>query len=92
MVYLAIRQNHLLFYFHSNETDSEAELNYGDRKRIAIDSHGTCRLILPGPDKVFEFDFVKSTNLLYLTHLHNVSRQFDPQNGILQPDEMTLAV
>ena len=43
MVYLAIRQNHLLFYFHSNETDSEAELNYGDRKRIAIDSHGTCR-------------------------------------------------
>ena len=31
---------------HSNETDSEAELNYGDRKRIAIDSHGTCRSII----------------------------------------------
>jgi len=31
----------------SNETDSEAELNYGDRKRIAIDSHGTCRIPYP---------------------------------------------
>ena len=31
---------------YSNETDSEAELNYGDRKRIAIDSHGTCRSII----------------------------------------------
>ena len=26
---------------------------------------------------------IKSTNLLYLTHLHDVSRQFDLQNGML---------
>ena len=36
-----------------------------------------------------EFIYVNSTIfLLYLAHLHDVSRQFDPQNGMIQPDDI----